>query len=923
MTAPPLHWGTAGDERRTATVGTAMLHSDQEGWPAPRGAYGWPQATGPEGDAIQALARDIEDMQRRQGDSIAQIIGRLRELEAGANVRREGAPEGGHAPAAGDEPWDAANAEALMRSYEAHGAQAPAAPYKAGYTPSQSASQASGHAASHGAGFAYGAGAQDWIGHRFSDVTDRIRRTLTDLKPGSTMALLEERLDQFQRHIASALEDVVRRSDIEGIRLIEAHVADLGDKLVDLERQVSRLDGIEADVRSVIEQVSDERIAKLLDGNARFSADLEAVARRAAEEVHARFGSSHEPDVRAHDELRAIIEASIQDRRAAEAEAASLVNGLSGRMTALADRYDELKALTVQATQEQRQGEQTAIGMLDTLQHALVQVLDRIDVLERRPPASAPMVQEPANAAYGFGGGETFRPSPRSAVMAARERDDMDRVDAPIAPAPYTPSRDMSAEVAEMSADGEPHFDRMRRDFVADARRAKMKAAANRAEAVSSSPEPARSRGADKTRAAIARMSLPNVGGKWFGASPKLLAGALALIVAINGGLLLLNRKNTTPAAPPVVVQPSLAPADGAAPPQEAPAADPGPRSEYESDGTGFAEADPPAEADAVVTPYGLQDDVLDPPPVTSLGGSAAAVPSGMTIARPAGSMPDDVVADVYQQQVLASLSGKLGNAVAGKSADALLPDANGRIDNIALSPAPAEAGAGGDRTSALDLPPVSVGPLSLRLAAANGDASAEFEVAARLAEGKGTEQNYAEALRWYQRSAAKGFAQSQYRLGTFYERGLGVPQDAERAKVWYARAAEQGNVKSMHNLAVLAAGGDSGNPDYAGAMKWFVRAAEHGLADSQYNLGVLLENGLGTKVDKANAYKWYALAAKGGDTDALERRDALKATFSPDDMKAAERLVGDFKARKAAPLANDARAAGEDWKKRASKSNG
>ncbi len=119
---------------------------------------------------------------------------------------------------------------------------------------------------------------------------------------------------------------------------------------------------------------------------------------------------------------------------------------------------------------------------------------------------------------------------------------------------------------------------------------------------------------------------------------------------------------------------------------------------------------------------------------------SAAAVPSGMTIARPAGSMPYDVVADVYQQQVLASLSGKLGNAVAGKSADALLPDANGRIDNIALSPTPAEIQHGfGDRTSGLDLPPPSVGPLSLRIAAANGDASAEFEVAARLAEGKGT----------------------------------------------------------------------------------------------------------------------------------------------------------------------------------------
>src|SRR5207244_7711100 len=35
-----------------------------------------------------------------------------------------------------------------------------------------------------------------------------------------------------------------------------------------------------------------------------------------------------------------------------------------------------------------------------------------------------------------------------------------------------------------------------------------------------------------------------------------------------------------------------------------------------------------------------------------------------------------------------------------------------------------------------LNLPPATVGPYSLRLAAAHGDASAQFEVAVRLAEG-------------------------------------------------------------------------------------------------------------------------------------------------------------------------------------------
>jgi localization factor PodJL len=320
-----------------------------------------------------------------------------------------------------------------------------------------------------------------------------------------------------------------------------------------------------------------------------------------------------------------------------------------------------------------------------------------------------------------------------------------------------------------------------------------------------------------------------------------------------------------------------------------------------------------------VLTPYGLQDDVLSPVAVETIDADVPATPpNGMTVARPAGSLPNEVVADVYQQQVLASLSAKLGTIAATKTPDALLPEKSGRIESAYTPP---DAGIGSDggaeRMSALDLPPATVGPLSLRLAAANGDASAEFEVAARLAEGKGTGQNFTEALRWYQRSATKGFAQSQYRLGTLYERGLGVTKDIGRAKVWYSRAAEQGNVKSMHNLAVLSAGGEHDEPDYSGAMQWFSKAAEHGLADSQYNLGVLLENGLGTKADRIAAYKWYALAAKGGDADATARRDALKASFGAEDMKRAETLAAAFKPKPSVPLANDARAAGEDWKKR------
>jgi localization factor PodJL len=209
-----------------------------------------------------------------------------------------------------------------------------------------------------------------------------------------------------------------------------------------------------------------------------------------------------------------------------------------------------------------------------------------------------------------------------------------------------------------------------------------------------------------------------------------------------------------------------------------------------------------------------------------------------------------------------------------------------------------------------VEMPPAAVGPMSLRAAAQQGEPGAQFEVAARFAEGKGIKQDFQQAISWYSRASQKGFVPAQYRLATLYERGLGTPADITRAKVWYRRAADQGNVKSMHNLAVLAAGPQQAEPDYATASRWFTEAAERGLADSQFNLGVLTENGLGMAKDQMQAYKWFALAARSGDKEAARRRDQLGATFTPEQARSAEALVSGWRAKPMEMKANDPRAA-------------
>lgn len=181
------------------------------------------------------------------------------------------------------------------------------------------------------------------------------------------------------------------------------------------------------------------------------------------------------------------------------------------------------------------------------------------------------------------------------------------------------------------------------------------------------------------------------------------------------------------------------------------------------------------------------------------------------------------------------------------------------------------------------DLPAEAVGPIELRRAAADGDARAQFEIAAIYTEGRAIEQDYAEAAKWYERSAAQGLVPAQYRLGNLYETGTGVEKNLETAKLWYQRAAEAGNRMAMHNLAALYASGQLGEQEFESAAEWFQQAAARGMTDSQFNLGMLYARGLGLTQDFEQSYKWFSLAARSGDADAAKARDDIAKSLNAD----------------------------------------
>jgi localization factor PodJL len=210
-----------------------------------------------------------------------------------------------------------------------------------------------------------------------------------------------------------------------------------------------------------------------------------------------------------------------------------------------------------------------------------------------------------------------------------------------------------------------------------------------------------------------------------------------------------------------------------------------------------------------------------------------------------------------------------------------------------------------GTTGTAKEMPPPEAGPEALRMAAASGDATAQFVIATRYLDGKDISQDFTKAAHWYQKAATAGMVPAQYRIATLFERGKGVPQDVATAYLWYERAAERGNVKAMHNAAVIAAGTQAGKPDYGKAHKWFTMAAEYGLKDSQYNLAVLLERGLGTKANAGDALFWYTLAGLQDDADAKKRADALVRSLAPATVDTVNKRVREWRPKQAPADAN------------------
>jgi localization factor PodJL len=843
---------------------------------------------------VDAIAAQLSDATRRHSETLSEMQDRIAMMGREAEALRDHIPEQ-YAPtfehieagvaelakrlakandsdAAYQEanPWDRESAEALTHIYES-GSRRNAQESRAVLV----APAAAPHANLD----------QAWFEARFADIARGIEQSLAEIRPDRGFHEIGERLDQFEQRFAMMLGDVATRADLDAVRLIEEHVGEVVNHLVQTQDQLARLSAIEGQLSAITQTLSGEQgrtrsePQSVTDVLPPSSIDVEAIARTAAEHAVVHFAE---------------------------------------RVPASHDPAGELRPLIERMMEENRNGGENTAALLDTLQQAMIRLLDRVDELEFAQRNDAPMRAESFDDLS-----EGQRLAPEDPFqMPSRGSDPLDLDSVAVSPFPFeviSPEPGQAANPYERDTAPEMASrknEKLRQDFIAEARRAKMRlsSAADDEIVVTSPPHsgsftissPDAVRGSHGSRPIRPTTSRSKASGP-SGPSPRLIVLAVATVLALGGLWYTVGTDTQKPAANSSSSLPSAVNQGG----KSGSSANGLP--DQKDNGRGQS---PDAGA------HGDQQGQLTPGATGGANTNVSMLGVSVDLSSPATAAS---LQQAQRHQAMAAISGKLGDAAAQSNNAALVPTSmvpteaetegvNAPADNAS---APSEA----PRGAHFELPVATVGPLSLRLAAANGDASAEFEVGARLAEGKGTPQNFKEAAKWYQRAADQGLVQAQYRLGTFYERGLGMKADRALAETWYKRAADKGNVKAMHNLAVLSANQTDQSPDYTTAAQWFEQAAQRGLADSQFNLAILYENGLGVKKDLQQAYMWISLAAQDKDADAVRRQGILRGKLTAEELAEAERMIGEWRPIPVDRGVNDARLAGEEWKKNPKKS--
>lgn len=157
-----------------------------------------------------------------------------------------------------------------------------------------------------------------------------------------------------------------------------------------------------------------------------------------------------------------------------------------------------------------------------------------------------------------------------------------------------------------------------------------------------------------------------------------------------------------------------------------------------------------------------------------------------------------------------------------------------------------------------------------------DGEALSPEEI---LAQHKLARKDFAGAAAAFRIAAEQGSAESQFQLARLLFLGTGVEKNAKEARQWVEKAAGHGHI--LANAAYGQLLFDDGDKDEE-AFRMLMMASMNGIPSAAYYLGMCFEDGRGTARDIERAKDFYRVAAKGGIAQAKTALDELEAGVNP-----------------------------------------
>jgi localization factor PodJL len=680
-------------------------------------------------------------------------------------------------------PWDAQSAEALTRAYEKAGAELhrPASVARAGKR-----GAAGPPASAEPAPQSWHGGEPDraWLEARLAGIDGLLQQALEGIDPERSLDAVRGRLDQFEARFDAALETVARRSDLEGLALLEAQLKELTRQFAETGRQLARLDSIDEGLRDL-------------------ALGLEAQRRRLADGLDSKA-------------IETMIDAAA-DRAAARLAGAIPAAGPEG--TEVEKRVEALEELLQDYIEERRRGEEATGGILHSIEDALGRIVDRVDAIDLAKPASASASEEEPADGLDIESERLAQAYAAGARVLGQGR--AEGASAGLDAADYTPFMPRERVASDEDATGP---------------------AAGRSAAPSKSAEASEAPSGATAQSGPAQASQPTAGqgggtrsGLSASGSRSRLSSVLAVLMLLlfGTGYLVVDVLLTDVPAGIGVDRP---PARGA----EAQPAEDSPDAHQ---GTSSNRSPAPLETRRSGLAAPIADDPPPPrprllPKTTADGPSEVEADAGRGEATPPET-PGHALATTFAATPVARTLGDdvesmpQGRPLLGHSHPRLLPAS---IGPTALR----NAAASGDPDAAFEVAARYAAGKGVtqdlkqafawyQRAAAQGHASAQFRVAAFHERGIAMAADRERAQLWYRRAAEQGHVKAMHNLAVLLAGNGAGPGDYAAAARWFREAAERGLADSQYNLAVLCEDGRGVARSLAEAYKWFALASRGG----------------------------------------------------------------------------------------------